>query len=322
MKKFLIVYHREDNDGVFSAAIAEAHIRGNFEGAEVTLLPSDYASLGKLSKDDVDKWVADYDKIIMTDISFSDPKMMAHLFEVAATRFTWIDHHAPAINASYKMSHGAALGERDTAHSAILLAYKYFYDPLGEQSSEGKIPEFLRILSAWDSFTYEREGYELDFVRNVNKGVTEHFRLNTNAAMNYFDMLLSGKVDEANDIEKFHALGKMLNEYDDRKMQDAIEYSGDFTWTVADHPAVAVFTQGHTNSVMFKPAEGRARHAAVFKRKSDGCWTMSLYNISNEDEFHCGEYLKAKYKGGGHVGAGGCTLTQPQFIRLLKSKCI
>ena len=31
-------------------------------------------------------------------------------------------------------------------------------------------------------------------------------------------------------------------------------------------------------------------------------------------------FMKEHYKGGGHPGAAGCTITQEQFIKILKKK--
>ena len=49
---------------------------------------------------------------------------------------------------------------------------------------------------------------------------------------------------------------------------------------------------------------------------------MSMYNINEDECTHCGEFLKKKYNGGGHKGAAGCTFTEAQFIKILKSKTI
>ena len=43
------------------------------------------------------------------------------------------------------------------------------------------------------------------------------------------------------------------------------------------------------------------------------------YNTNDNDDFHCGKYLKEKYKGGGHAGAAGCTISEKDFIKVLKN---
>ena len=43
MKRYLIIYHREDNDGLFSAAICENYIRKtNADDVKIDKLPSDW----------------------------------------------------------------------------------------------------------------------------------------------------------------------------------------------------------------------------------------------------------------------------------------
>ena len=53
----------------------------------------------------------------------------------------------------------------------------------------------------------------------------------------------------------------------------------------------------------------------IFKHNPSGEWTISLYNIYEDDWFHCGEYLKRIFGGGGHVGAAGATLSENEFIK-------
>ena len=61
MKRYLIIYHREDNDGLFSAAICENYIRKtNADDVKIDKLPSDYVSLSDIKKSDVDKWDKKY----------------------------------------------------------------------------------------------------------------------------------------------------------------------------------------------------------------------------------------------------------------------
>jgi nanoRNase/pAp phosphatase (c-di-AMP/oligoRNAs hydrolase) len=71
---------------------------------------------------------------------------------------------------------------------------------------------------------------------------------------------------------------------------------------------------------MFKSVADKVGHGIVFKHRPDSNWVVSLYNTNIEETFHCGDYLKEKYGGGGHQGAAGCTLTQEQFISVLTKK--
>ena len=99
---------------------------------------------------------------------------------------------------------------------------------------------------------------------------------------------------------------------------------GDGGWLIenTNRKCIVVFIQGQTSSIMFDSVKHLYSNAAVFKRTPTGDWVMSLYNTNKNDTFHCGEYLKEKYNGGGHQGASGCTLSESKFLKMLKTKTI
>ena len=83
-----------------------------------------------------------------------------------------------------------------------------------------------------------------------------------------------------------------------------------------------MFTQGPSNSVMFSSVKDKVDNGIVFKRDKSGSWVISLYNTTDGDEFHCGDYMKKRYNGGGHSGAAGGTVSERDFIKILKDKRI
>ena len=113
--------------------------------------------------------------------------------------------------------------------------------------------------------------------------------------------------------------------------ENIIKTCGDCSWTVMFededrgrpfyHKACAIFHQGPSNSTMFKCLINKdIHHGLVFKHQSDGNWVLSMYNINESEWTDCGKFLKERYNGGGHKGAAGCTLTEEQFIDILKKK--
>ena len=335
MKKYLIVYHLEDNDGVFSAAIIKHYLMDSLKVSEkeIDLLPSTYNSLNKLQANGViEDWPKEYKHVIITDISFNDWKVMKWLANTFGDNFTWIDHHAPIINISKKEGFDTVNGIRDTTNSAIWNAYKYLYDPFMQKS----FPFVVKMLSAWDSWTYEREGIDTEWCRAFNKGFTIVSELKVDWYMNNIDTLLSRlTLGTDEDIKAIENIGWDACKREDDANKELIRTNGDREWRVNGIPAIMVVTTGGTNSLMFKSlqvenhTENDLRVAAVFKHCADGNWTLSLYNIydlkgdtSNQMYFHCGKYLQEKYNGGGHEGAAGCTLTVDKFCKMLKSKTI
>ena len=51
-------------------------------------------------------------------------------------------------------------GIRDTKHSALYNAFKYLYPT-------HNIPELFKLLSAWDSWSYDAEGIDFDLCKYI-----------------------------------------------------------------------------------------------------------------------------------------------------------
>lgn len=315
MKKFLIIYHKEDNDGVFSAAIMQKYIFDTFKGVGVSLKGVDYNILNNITKKDINKWRTEYDNLIMLDISFNDTSLMKHAYDAFYYDFIWVDHHKPIIDWSIKTGYDKIEGRRDTKHSTIYNLYKYLYDVFDLE----KIPELYRVLSAYDSFSFEAEGYDKDYVFAINKAVTFKGQLSVNAVSSMF-------VRDVNntDIESLLKLGKTLIQYEDFLYEDLIKNSCDTTWTLNNgNKAAVLFLQGPTSNRIFQSLIGTdIKNGVVFKRQKDGKWTVSLYNVDDDDpnNMDCGAYCKEYYNGGGHKGAAGCTISESQFRMLLQYK--
>ena len=349
MKKYLLIYHEEDNDGVFSGAIFYDYLINKLKVSkeDIKLLPANYAYLAKYAEAvDLETIQNEYDSIIMTDISFNDASFMKELYNIFGTNFIWCDHHAPIIKESEKLNFSNCPGIRNTSKSAILCAYEYLYDQFNDvyntinKEPNSKFPELFRVLSGWDSWSYEREGYTNAYVRNVNKGVTCTFNLDFNKILEKVHETIKvytenshfyDNIKELDFIQNMHDLGKMLNDYEDQIMTDIIKTSGDTNWKVElfDEDkgrylylrACAIFHQGASNSLMFQCLKKKGIEIGlVFKHSPSGNWVMSMYNVNEDHWFHCGEFLKERYNGGGHKGAAGCTLSEEQFIEILKNR--
>ena len=178
--RYLIIYHKEDNDGLFSMAIIYNYFVNEIKCDD----------LNSISDEDIKSWKESFDYIIITDICFNNTKRMIELKNMFEDRFVWIDHHAPIINESLKLKFDDVNGERNASYSALLNAYKYYYDQFNVNYNKGECPEILRILSAYDSWTYEREGYTLDYVMSVNKGVTYTFKLDPQKVIDFVYKLI------------------------------------------------------------------------------------------------------------------------------------
>ena len=207
--KYLIVYHKEDNDGVLSAAIFMDYlIKKSVDSTDINMCGYTY---GELMNEDINKWNQIYDHIIMLDISFNDYKKMIQLKKDFGKNFCWIDHHSPIIVESIFRKFDDINGVRQTDRSTILLKYKYLYDPFDEKYHNKTCPELFRILSAYDSWTYEQEGYHFDEVDNINKAVTFESELDIRNMMKYINI---DNATEDSEIKRLEKIGSLLTDYD------------------------------------------------------------------------------------------------------------
>lgn len=317
-EKYLIIYHREDNDGLFSMAIIYNYLVNDERVSKnnIRLFGVDYNDLEKLSLDD--DIISDSDYIYITDVSFNTVEKMIQLKEMFGENLVWIDHHKPMIENSIKKGFNDINGIRDTKHSALYNVFKYLY------KDDKEMPEVLKILSAWDSWSYEDEGYEFDLCRYVNIGVNNKYNLKTDEIIRYVYVLLydTELISLYESIDELESIGKFECDVFDRIYENNINMYGDFSWTVNGRSACALFIQGPSNSQMFKTCKDKVQNGIIFKRLNDSNWTLSLYNTDNQHDFHCGEYLKKYFNGGGHEGAAGCQISEDKFIDILKKKSI
>ncbi|WQJ52020.1 MAG: DHH phosphoesterase [Hatfieldvirus porci] len=317
-EKYLIIYHKEDNDGLFSMAIVYNYLVNDERVAKdnIRLFGADYNDLEKLSLDD--DIISDSDYIYITDVSFNTVEKMIQLKEMFKENLVWIDHHKPMIENSVKKGFNDINGIRDTKHSALYNVFKYLY------KDDKKMPEILKILSAWDSWSYEDEGYEFDLCRYVNIGVNNKYNLKTDEIIHYVYVLLYDPelISLYESIDELESIGKFECDVFDRIYENNINMYGDFSWTVNGRSACALFIQGPSNSQIFKTCKDKVQNGIIFKRLNDSNWVLSLYNTDNQHDFHCGEYLKKYFNGGGHEGAAGCQISEDKFIEILKKKSI
>lgn len=333
-KKSLLVYHKEDNDGVFSAALILNHLFNladniKFEWSDLDLLAVDYNELmEKWKSGEVKEWPNKYEMVFMTDISFSDWKAMEWLYTQMEHNFTWIDHHAPIIKESYKHRFGNAEGERATNKSAILLAYQFYYDVFNDNFNNKEYPKTLGALSAYDCWNWDGLGYDGEECKTINVATNVLIDLDIIKALGLVTEVMNsdGTKKEADDewygilLNKGHAYRKYQKYEWANLMKNA-----DKTWTVNGRSAAIIFVQGPTNSMMFDTIKEEVELGIAIKINSgNGTAIISMYNTKKEydEEFDCGAYCKKMLKGGGHKGAAGGTIKLSKLMKMMKTKTI
>jgi oligoribonuclease NrnB/cAMP/cGMP phosphodiesterase (DHH superfamily) len=333
MYQYLIIYHREDNDGLFSMAIMYDYLTRvmNVPKEQIVLSGCNHNEISNISLDK--QFFKTYENVIITDISFKAPQM-EKLYKKLGNKLIWIDHHKPIIQEVNKLC--MIEGSRSTTISAILNMWNWLYNPfnLDTHDEENGLPnpELLNILSAYDSWSFDIWGYDKEYVRNVNTGVHNAFNLDVETIIEYvsnYVQYINGtlpyklKEDQQSDvIREFEIQGERYNKTEDLKRHKIVRENGSLFTVAGDHKACVIFETSGYGSNYFSEVKDEYRHGIIFRHLKDGNWALSLYNTHDEDEFHCGEYLKSKYGGGGHTGAAGCQLTEEQFLQVLTSKSL
>jgi oligoribonuclease NrnB/cAMP/cGMP phosphodiesterase (DHH superfamily) len=339
--KTLIIYHSEDNDGRVSGALCRISTETNFPNEEVICHGYTYAQLSELVKqhkssvDFAKRLHSEYDKIIMTDISFNETDVMKSLYNEFGKKFYWFDHHAPAVKSSFDNGYDNASGFRVAGTcSAIKCVWEYLFNGLYSDADNERIPKILNILSAYDSWNWENHGTTFDFCNCVNKGFNVESESNFEKTYEIIVTLLNNlnkyavnapSIHEQQLLMNCYTTGKILIESDKISNKDLIEKWGDCSFVLDNGDKCCVlFNQSIVNSISFESLKTTSiKHGVVLKRiPYSGNYVISLYNVNSDDEFNCGKYLKLKYKGGGHKGAGGATISNSQINKILKSKIV
>lgn len=337
-KKVLIIYHREDNDGVCSAAIIESFIERyknvnefqysyKYYGAnynDLSTVWNEYINHKEGSK--LEKWIG-FDEVFMSDISFNEIDAMNFMYKSLEKHFHWCDHHKPIIDASKSNMYGEAPGIRKTNQSALLNTWEY----MCKYMDNGRKPsKYIVQLSDYDSWQWvNKQEYSTPDAKNdlfaFNTGVTRTSNLNVAWFKNWITLFLNLNDESHTKIaEDCLEFGKIVMKLDNERTTRAINTYGDNEWTFNGEKACVLFTTDRFNSnsftIVFENTD--VLHGVTFKREPNGNWVMSAYNVSEDNETDCGKYLKNKYNGGGHKGAAGCTVSEDKFIELLKTKTI
>lgn len=343
MKKVLVIYHREDNDGCCAAGIVAAIL--GFKGmggnvytlGEMEFMGVSYSDLSR-EWEKMQNWRENptdhkpmilrhnWEHVFMVDISFNNIDAMNFLHEHYGEHFHWCDHHKPIIDLSKDQPFGNAKGVRNIDHSALMNTWEYLTD------CEPSI--WMIQLSDYDSWSWtkcsiyqNKQNYEN--LMSLNTGITKASGLKVKWFFNWIWELLVGTHAEHDKMAReARELGRVIWTEDQARCQRAITTHGDTEWKLVfdwgDRKAVALITTDRFNSISFEMFCGTdIENAIVFKMdpKNDKV-VMSLYNVNDSDNFDCGVFCKERYGGGGHKGAAGCTLTREQFIEMFQSKTI
>jgi oligoribonuclease NrnB/cAMP/cGMP phosphodiesterase (DHH superfamily) len=276
--------------------------------------------------------LAEYDEIIMCDISFPSKEMLK-LEKRLNDNFVWIDHHYGAFETMKKDIVDYILypfrGLQDIKFAACELTWKYFFP-------NETMPEIVRLLGRYDCFGHKGTNEEtkvLEFQYGARQVIT-----------NYKDayMWLHSSINYNNanveDIDKILSIGHYTYKYLCAEATQIYRngFEIQFPKIITEVPKSDVFPNNPVLSISgakkvkficinkerFNPinfginyhAEGYDGAACFHYDGTSKLWRFSLYNDNGEVD--CSLIAK-QYGGGGHKGASGFVLNTEQFLKFL-----
>lgn len=318
MSHVLCVYHREDFDGVCSAAIVEAHTR--MAGYELIAIGADYGDNPDLAWTDIMAKIQGLDiaRVFVVDFCYEDDKVMARLAALGQQPMVYIDHHDSGIRrveALKNMGLDAGQGldveivKSAETISACELAWTWLFP-------NREIPDAVDLLSCYDTWRLDN-CQVLPFQYGLKSRSTA---MDFHAEIWPWLLNLSGSYRQNLDlIEDITELGRAVVDYitaTNTKQAKSVAFTAWIDgWCFCCGNAVMA------NTDTFKTAFKKQHQAAmVFYVLDDGRWKFTVSRIHNS-EFNAGEFAEAMAKtqagckGGGRAEVAGFILnTMPDFI--------
>ena len=314
-KKTLIIYHRVDFDGLFSAMLYYFKLKQDYKDIPIDLLGYNYGD----NLPDLNKLSSEYEGLIMLDISFP-PEYMINLVNIfTLDNLTWIDHHITAIRDSINYNYSSIMGVRceDNSKSACELVWEYcFPSELYEK------PKIIKYLSAYDVWNKEKYDWNNEILP-CQHGLRAYL-----GSMNIDNLIQNPELFLSDDFLENQILpgGRMINSYLRMKWKTQVKNSA-FDITVAGRlRGIAILSPDFT-SAMFESVINKGYQVFCIcnpKKDNPGTFSVSLYSEPDGrlNGFELGEYMKKYYRGGGHPTAAGGRLNKEEFENLIFNKCI
>ena len=295
-RKILIIYHRADYDGIFSAIIAKKYYES--KGVRVETLGWNYGD----ELIDIHAKIPVYQGIVMVDVCLP-PEQMIELAE--SGKLTWIDHHETAIKDALENGYDKVSGVRTIGTAACELVWKYFY-PARET------PTLIAYAGTYDVWDKNRYNWDEDIVP-LQYGLKNEYGLSLKKIEADWDELLT-------DCEWVMDKGSVIYEWI-RHISEAWVNNCGFEVEVGEQKlkGIAIVTP-MTGSLVFESVLAKYDLFLVVQvRDNASRITVSMYTEPDKDlgGFSCGAYLKEKYGGGGHATAGGCNMIDEETFRRL-----
>lgn len=296
----MIIYHRADNDGKLSGAIAVAATSSSNGHSRIR---NEEAIGWDFSDDPID--VSKEERVIVVDLPLNCIKGIdranGKIDDTLASRLIWIDHHASSIaNSNWERIRGL----RIDGVAACRLAWQYFYgDPTCIKSdyvqhavAEHRVIQLVGEYDVWDKRNPDAElfnfgTYDWDF---------ETFVHLTNCLLD--------ADDEPTSLREILLRGKIIKEHQEHFAGSVLAQRG--YMVNFDGIKFVVLNSAHARSSMWFPEAVIAEHfpeaEALCAIRMNGTRKtgVSLYHRKGHEHLDLSA-IAVTYGGGGHKGACG-----------------
>lgn len=279
MENLKIVYHKDDFDGVCSAAIVWNYYKKFWGDGDIELVGITYTD--EFNPDDYKGY-----SVVMVDFAPQPFIKMVKLKEVCDA-LIWIDHHSHAIN-DYMDSGVMISGIRDINFAACQLSWKYFFSDV--------IPNGIDLLGYYD--------------------IWEHDKMENIIPFQYGMKCIDGAYDPKNSIwekiTRHHMMGYGLGDIiDNGKVVERflknenikLITDGAFSMDIDGYSAICVNSPGGSKVFDDHPDRDTCDIMVTYQAYNNKDMVLSLYS----DKVDVGAIAK-KYGGGGHKCAAGFSI--------------
>lgn len=305
MDRSLIIYHRDDLDGVCSAALLRIFISTVVEGDyKIDLRGMSYGN----PEPTVDECKG-YNRVFMADFSFKDTTgFFKELLNEGCICY-WFDHHKTSIGRENVPEE--VLGVREVGKAACRLIHEYFWG----NKHENLIVEYLSAYDVWGKKTYY-----WDEVMQFQYGMRTRVGLSVKEMENYLRWYWwdEGCERQMKFLETVCNEGRVILKANAQRNESELKIFS-FVADVFGYRALMMNTT-EFNSTTFEPLYDPEKHDIMvpFCVRPDGTVRVSFYTTKDID---CSEIAK-QFGGGGHAKAAGATWKFDHLLWFVRVKKI
>lgn len=292
-KRFLIIYHRIDYDGLCSMAVTKRYLSQTYPDSYIEIYGFNYGDT-ILNLNEV---LEQFDMIFLVDISFPAAEMM---LLANSGKAAWIDHHITQITESQECGFDKMPGIRVDGTAACELCWKFFFPDI-------EVPLGVKYLSHYDTWKHDTYSWD-DEILPYQYGLRAEFSLNAQKFYDKFEHVLR-------EVESIKENGKAVLNYLYSAWKGTVKgYAFDVT-IAGKYKGVCMLTNTFGSS-QFDSVKDRYEVFVCVNRKGPDLYNFSMY-VNEGCDFNAGEHMKKFYGGGGHAKSSGGKLNLQQFIHLV-----